>query len=245
MTDRFDVGKAMLSGVGGRAEALRFIRAFAAEWTTPLRDGDGVDHEELHDAEQALGFELPAALREAYLLFGRRFDLTRNQDRLLPPRVLEIDESGEVLVFRHENQSVASWGIPLADIAELDPPVVMKHGEGWQPFLDRVSLACVEMVLTEVLFGSEYLENAAELPAELISALEANYQRVNFPEYPMWSAPAESVRWFSAPGQLLRLDGAGESAWLFVRGRTADDLRRICRLIPGDWTRGPAPVATA
>ncbi|MEH0937692.1 SMI1/KNR4 family protein [Micromonospora psammae] len=240
MTDRFDVGKAMLSGIGGRAEAWCFIRAFAAEWTRPLRDGDGVDDEELRDAEQALGFELPAALREAYLLFGRRDDLTRNQDRLLPPRVLEVDESGEVLVFRDENQGVASWGIPLAHIAELDPPVVMEHGEGWRPFLDRVSLACVEMVLTEVLFGSECLENAAELPAELIGVVEANYQRVNFPEYPMWSEPEEPVRWFSAPGQLLRLDGVGEWAWLFVRGRTADDLRRIYGLIPGTWTLGNA-----
>lgn len=118
--------------------------------------------------------------------------------------------------------------------------MVVEHGEGWRPFLDSVSLACVEMVLTEVLFGSEYLENAAELPAELISVVEANYQRVNFPEYPMWSEPAEPVRWFSAPGQLLRLDGAGEWAWLFVRGRTADDLRRIYRLVPGDWTLGNA-----
>ncbi|MFD9634254.1 hypothetical protein [Streptomyces violascens] len=47
-------------------------------------------------------------------LFGRRRDLTSNHDVLLAPAELYVDPGREPLVFRHENQGSASWGILLS-----------------------------------------------------------------------------------------------------------------------------------
>jgi len=37
-----------------------------------------------------------------------------------------VDESGQVLVFRVENQAVARWGVEIATIEQADPPVVLQ-----------------------------------------------------------------------------------------------------------------------
>jgi len=58
------------------------------------------------------GFDAAAVLDDGVL--GRRDDLTRGQDPLLPPSGPRVhDGLGGVLVFRDENQACASWGIPL------------------------------------------------------------------------------------------------------------------------------------
>jgi len=60
-------------------------------------------------------------------------------------------------VFRAAHQSIAYHGILLADPANPDPPVLLyvtyadKSRESWKPFMQRFSLACVEMVLWETI----------------------------------------------------------------------------------------------
>lgn len=122
------------------------------------------------------------------------------------------------MVFRAENQHCAAWGVAVADLARADPPVYVRdEGRGgWEPFLDRVSVACVEMVLSEVLLGSWKLGNACELPGELITMVESAYEQMALPEYPLWADRSIMVRWFSAPGKLLRMDGRGPYCWLLV-----------------------------
>jgi hypothetical protein len=72
MAGGFDVGEALRGGLIGRRQAWEFIGQLAAEWTAPLAPGDGVSRDTWRAAEQRIGAELPAALREAYLMFGRR-----------------------------------------------------------------------------------------------------------------------------------------------------------------------------
>jgi hypothetical protein len=103
-----------------------------------------------------LGVRLPGTLRTLYGLLGKRFDLTRCQDDLLTPYQCHWDDADEVLVFRTENQGCADWGIRRADLSAEDPPVVFNAGRGWQPFLPSTSLACVEMLLSEGVFGGEW-----------------------------------------------------------------------------------------
>jgi hypothetical protein len=152
---RSDLHEELAVGVRDAAGAWRFIRRFAAGYASPILAGDGCDDEELRAAEARLGFPLPASLREAYALIGKRHDLTRTQDRLLAPEQMRVDDAGQVLVFRLEDQNVAQWGVPLPAMSEPDPPVVFRLDSfrpaerAWQPFLGRVSLACVEMVLSE------------------------------------------------------------------------------------------------
>jgi len=244
MAGGFDPGEALRGGLGDRRQAWEFVRRFAAEWTAPLAPGDGVSRDTWRAAEQRIGAELPAALREAYMLFGRRPDLTARQDRLVPARELSFDDSGTAVVFRVENQYCAEWGVAAADLASADPPVYVRDRRrgGWEPLLDRVSVACVEMVLSEVLLGAGKLGNACPLSGELITVVESAYEQMALPEYRLWTSHGVTVRWFSAPGRLLRMDGHGPYCWLFVRGRTPADLDSICAAIPGPWVSAQGTI---
>ncbi|MFI8964481.1 SMI1/KNR4 family protein [Streptomyces sp. NPDC053493] len=199
----------------------------------------------MEQAEAALGLRLPVALREGYSLLGAtRHDLTGNLDPLLPPSELFVhDKFGEVLVFRSENQGCAFWGVRLRDLDQDDPPVFVQSRDGWIPFTERVSLAWVELVLSETLFSDGRLYNACELSVEVIRELPRLFTHAELPDYPMWTGPEEApVRWFSAPGKLLRLDGQGDRSWLHVRGRTAAALESITATVPGPWARGYFPL---
>ncbi|WP_406447326.1 hypothetical protein [Streptomyces sp. NBC_00876] len=85
------------------------IQDFAAQrvGAAPGR-GDGWTQADLDVAEERLGLGLPTALREAYLLFGRRQDLTSNHDVLLGPAELYVDDAKEALVFRQERRAAAN-----------------------------------------------------------------------------------------------------------------------------------------
>jgi hypothetical protein len=232
------VSVVLRGGVQARSQAWDFVRWFADVWMgRPLRAEDGCAEGELAAAEADLGFELPAALREGYALFGRRDDLTRQQDSLIPLTGLYVDDAlNGVLVFRRENQDCAYWGIPLAEIEQDDPPVVVESHQGWIPFFDRMSLAWVELVLSESLFGSESLYDACELPDALVPTLRARYDRVDLPDHPMWASADDSpVRWYAAPGRLVRRDGIQDQSWIHVRGRTVADLEAVRRDLPGPW----------
>ncbi|MCX4679338.1 SMI1/KNR4 family protein [Streptomyces sp. NBC_01433] len=60
-----------------------------------LGDDDGWGETDLVAAEERLGIQLPSALREAYLLFGHRHDLTSNHGVLLSPSELYVDQAEE------------------------------------------------------------------------------------------------------------------------------------------------------
>ncbi|WP_308294009.1 SMI1/KNR4 family protein [Streptomyces sp. UNOC14_S4] len=127
MTQGFDLAASLARGVEDRSGAWAFIQGFAAHWTgADLGSDDGWTEAELAAAEKRLGVRLPAALREAYLLFGRRQDLTSNHDVLLGPAELYVDDVKEALVFRHENQGAASWGILLDSLQDDDPAVFIR-----------------------------------------------------------------------------------------------------------------------
>jgi hypothetical protein len=238
MVGGFDVGRAVGAGLGDRRRVLKFIDEFAAAWARPLVREDGYGQDVLQSVEEHLGVRLPAALREAYMVLGKRTDLTAVQDRLLPPGRLRLDQAEAVIIFRRENQACAEWGVAAADPRDPeDPPVVMRRPEdrAWEPFAARMSLACAEMVLSEVLLGATFMAmcDLSETPAA--ADAQSLYSRVALPEYPQWYDTAVTSRWFAAPGKLLRIDGQGPYCWLVAAGQTHDDLQSICTAIPGDW----------
>ncbi|WP_093703224.1 SMI1/KNR4 family protein [Streptomyces sp. 2131.1] len=235
MTHEFDLAASLASGVGGRSGAWTFIQGFTAHWVgAALGSDDGWTEADLDAAEERLGVRLPAALREAYLLFGRRLDLTSNHDVLLGPAELYVDEGKEALVFRHENQGAASWGILLDSLQDDDPAVLIrldladKSAERWAGWLERLSLCFVEIILSESLQADEELCDFLAPDVGSLELLERNYVRLPFPAYPI----GEETRWFLGQDALLRDD---DGAAILARGRTAEDLDRIRDLIPGDW----------
>ena len=238
MTHEFEMVQSLSAGVEDRGGAWQFIRGFAANWTDGLGDDHGWGEADLAAAEERLGVPLPLALREAYLLFGRRRDLTSNHDDLLSPPELYLDAAKEALVFRHENQGAASWGILLTELAHEDPAVVIradladKDAEVWEGWLERLSLAFVEIVLSESLHVPEELcDFLSDLGDDGIEVLEQNCTRLPFPAYPM-GEEEPGIRWFFGPDVLLRDDGR---VALLARARTGEALDHIRDLITGDW----------
>jgi hypothetical protein len=226
------------AGARDAAGAWRFIRRFVGAYATPIGDGDGSDDAELDAAQDRLGVRLPAALRAAYRLFGRRDDLVRVQDDLLRPDELAVEPRGGVLLFRVENQNCAQWGVPLDAMDHPDPPVLYHFGgfggpePVWRPFLDRVSTACVEMLLSEWLLSSDDLMDTRPLDAGALRLIEDRYRRLPVPEYPLWADPDPPVRWYGTGGAILRVDAA---SWGHVRAFTVEDLQAVRRSVPGEW----------
>jgi len=222
----FDVAGEAAKVVHDRSAAWRFIEGFAAAWAEPIEPQDGWNRADLAAAEEHLLVRLPEAVKEALSLFGRRPDLTSNQDRLLTPSELRVDD--EVLVFRDENQWVAAWGAVLGGD---DPEVrikldlVDKAEEHWDTWLPRFSLACVEMVLSESLFRDGAGTADRETSEADVSLLEDNFALL-----PLHSP---GTRWFVSDDLVVREDG-GE--WLWARARTPHALDQLVKALPGEWT---------
>ncbi|MBM0276240.1 hypothetical protein [Micromonospora tarensis] len=232
----------MLEGLDGlaagdRYQGWNFVRALTAAFGRPVVDGDGVDQTLLQVSENRIGFALPAALREAYLLFGGRRDLTAAQDNLVSPRSLDVDPDG-VLVFRVEAQSCASWGVPARAIGQDDPPVVVNVADGWVPYSDRLSVALVEMVMSEAMFSADEREvDNRELDDTANAVVSAAFERLPLPVLPFWAGmDGPGVRWFTGPDVLLRNDG---ETWLWVHGRTPEAVQAVRKRLPGKWLMVP------
>lgn len=227
----------VLAGVRNAESAFAFIELFAREWQTPLRDGDGCTAEEVAVVEKRLGFRLPSSMVTFYRLLGWRTDLTRNQDDLIFLQSLQVVDGA--LVYRIESQACVSWGVRVPDLELDDPPVVFCEGYGdgrpWRPFLDSFSLAAVEMVLEESLFGrTGLLANCPVDDEAQITRLETVCERLPFPDYPAWWHPeiSQSARWFTWPGVLI---WEHSRTWLWVLARDSASLDRLREALPGDW----------
>jgi hypothetical protein len=238
MSRGFDIARELASGLDDRQAAWRFVRGFAANWLTPLAEDDGWSGAELDAAEDQLGLRLPAALREAYGLFGRRRDLTSNQDTLLRPDELYLDAAGEALIFRVENQSFARWGVRTADLDQPDPPVAIKldlrsePAESWHAWLGTFSSACIEILLSESIYACEELGDHKAQEEGEAEQLEQRYAQLALPDYPTPPIGGTAVRWFVGPDVVLRDDQQG---CLWARARTAAALDAVRHDLPGYW----------
>lgn len=226
---------------GDRRAAWRFATAFARDWSTrPLAADDGVTDEELRAAETRLGLPLPAALREAHLLLGRRPDLTSRHDALLTPDELYLDEDRGVLVHRVENQGCAYWGIRTTDLHLPDPAVLVRPdvaapiAEHWEPWLEHVSVEITWILLAEAVMGEGPCTDAIWEPGEDdYAALETRFRPLPLPTAP--PAPDPGSRWFAGENALLCDDGA----MIHVRGRSPEALAAARAAFPGAaWLEG-------
>ncbi|MEV0560512.1 hypothetical protein [Dactylosporangium sp. NPDC050588] len=99
-----------------------------------------------------------------------------------------------------------------------------------------MSLAAVEMVLSESLFSTGHVLSAGDLAEDVLAAVLARLRRMPFPEYPMWAGEAVSpVRWYAAPGLLVRIDGPAPQALLWASGQDERDLGLISEVLPDYW----------
>ncbi|WP_026402817.1 hypothetical protein [Actinomadura rifamycini] len=221
----FDIVRDLPAALHDREAAWTYVRGFAAHWGVPLGPGDGTPAADLDAAETALGVTLPAALREAYALFGRRPDLHTNLHGLLAPEDFYLHAGG--VVFREENQGVATWGVLVTDMDAADPPVRMSVDDGpWEPWYDTFSVACLEILLTESTQAEEVCDHRDLDDGD--DDLGRSFTRVPLP------VPDDGVSFYAGPGVLLCDDGA----MLSVRARDPEALDRFRDAHPGDWLNG-------
>ncbi|WP_214108704.1 hypothetical protein [Acrocarpospora catenulata] len=228
MPNRFDLPADLAAGVRDKDSGWTFIRRFAEAWMTPLGDEDGYSEEELNAAERRLSLKLPAALREAYTLFGRRDDLCRTMHSLESPTELYVDEHAGLLVYHVENQGGWVCGIRLTDTGLDDPPVVHlpSCGDNDHPrtgiaWFERLSTDCIEIVLTETLHSDESpysthgqvfnedkpLSMHGELLTEDIAELERRFTPLALPSYPIEQWPCTpGSRWYMGDDVILCLE---------------------------------------
>ena len=103
----------------------------------------------------------------------------------------------------------------------------------WQPFLDRVSLAGVAMVLSEWVLAVADFTGNRELDDETIELLETRFRRLPLPDYPLWVVPdGPPVRWYEGHGAILRADSG---TWVWVRSGSSDGITAVRRALPGEW----------
>lgn len=263
----FDVVRAV-SALDGRAAAWRFIGDFAAGWLRPIGAHDGYTDADLDAAEARLGVRLPAAVREAYRMFGRRDDLTSANGTLLSPSRLDYDETRQLLVFRAAHQGLEYYAVSLADPYREDPPVfrsepisdIVEHSgtlsladvraalaakeagidldaddsgadgksgiaeENWAKFLDRFSLACVDMVLWEAVEAGPNADGR-DLEEGEPESLVAGLTELPFPRH-------RESRWYADSDVLLRVD---DDIWVVVLGRDREALDAFREAHPGFW----------
>ena len=237
----FDIAAEVAVAVAGADSALRFAGRLAAATGRPLAPGDGCPAVEVREAQARLGVVMPGGLRRLYETLGRRRDLVSVQDYLLAPHELSIDRTGTVLRWRVENQACGWWGIKLDTVTHEDPPVLLRgamdHDEDpLHPYLNRLSLAIVEMLLSEALFSGHEgsFGDNRELDDDALRTLESHFVRLPIPDCPMWTDPGSGAtwRWFGGPGVVLREDAG---TWVWVLAQSEETLNGVRALMPGDW----------
>lgn len=99
---------------------------------SPRQPGDEWKEATIQAAEERLGLRLPNPLRNFYLAWGQRRDMTQLQDSLLDPDELIVRASA--LIFCVENQAVGYWGVLCKTLQEDAPPVVTiwSGRSGWE-----------------------------------------------------------------------------------------------------------------
>lgn len=259
MSNGFDLAVELAAGVQDRRNAWRFIRGFADSWLAPLCDGDGYSIGELNAAEKRLGFILPIALREAYMLFGKRVDLCATMNHLRSPNDLYVYEDTGVLLYHAENQGCWERYIRLADLDFEDPPTTQscewghkEHAAGvaWS---ERLSIALIEMVLDESMHTDE-LTMYGELLEKELPEVERRFDPLGLPLLPL-EEPECTLgrrRWYIGEDVILCIDpflplsdeqepmsGPWHRPWsragLSIRGRTFEAIHALQKILPREW----------
>jgi len=226
----------------------RFVD-FAAEWRRPIKADDGVPIDQLDRAEERLNLRLPEALRELYLMAGRRRDLFKTMNRLLAPREIGLvedppgtDENG--LIFYTEEDGAVQWGIRMADIHLADPPVCLDNSEPvidhlaeqvWLKQNETLSEFVYQMMVVEAAWrGKRDSAHAWVQPDDL----DAVTRRFDPMLLPAWHWPSEESRLWSASGVFM-LSGrdlqSDDLVEVVIGGRTLRELRAAMDVLPVKW----------
>jgi len=223
------------------------IKQFVAQWHRPLAQEDGLPLAEIREAEGQFDNPFPLALREWYLLAGRRSDLNAAQNYLLSPTHLEV--SDEHLVFFMENQAVVRWGMRLSDLGMADPPVYLDNdfsvptappSRPWILENATFSEFLLQMIMVHTLVRNRpsqenFFCGCAEIDPSTMEQIATLFPRF---EFPLWHWPFYPTQFFGTDEVLLMVDG---SLWLWVVAQSALVLKKLEERIPVTWIHLEGP----
>jgi len=223
------------------------IEQFIAHWHRPLVQEDGFSLAEIHKMESQFECPFPLALREWYLLAGKRDDLNAALNYLLPPQHLQV--SDEHLVFFLENQSAVRWGVRLSDLGMADPPVYL-DGDFSAPtappsrfwILENATLSefLFQMILLHTLVRNHssqetFFYGCAEIDSATVDQIATLFPRF---ELPAWHWPVYPTQFFGTDEVLLMVDG---SLWLWIVAQSASALKKLEEAISLTWINLEGP----
>ncbi|SDZ47294.1 hypothetical protein SAMN05421684_5435 [Asanoa ishikariensis] len=205
-------------------DVWRFIRGFAAEWVSPIRERDDVTPEEFDEAEERLGVRLPEAVRQAYQLIGRNPNLTSRSGALYEIDELEYDPDSRMLTFRCTHQATAFFSMPVRSWDD-DPPVYVDFPYRPEPYTDRFSINLVELVLWETAEAGDRSDGRqlTDYDGDLLDGLTPLSTLLPAME---WNKP-----WHISPDVILRRTGD----LITIAARTDEALTDFRAAHPGDW----------
>lgn len=221
-----------------RSDRWSLLQEVASHWYPPLQTADGVPLDELESANRRLGRSLPAALREWYLLAGRRADIWSRQDHVLSPNEFRIQ--GDHLVFIVENQDVVEWGFRRDEIASDDPPVYVSSVDDrdvWLKENDSLSLFALQWFAYCLKWSNEcrWWANAC-VEADVVAGIVASYPRLPL-VVRHWPGPS---RFYGHRDIIVEVQGNGddEHPWLYAVTRTAsaaESFKGLMRRFRIEW----------
>ncbi len=132
------------------------------------------------------------------------------------------------------DQGVAFYGVPLADPRQDDPPTVTymtmmdKTAESWEPFAERFSVACVDMLLREHMEVGTFTDGRDVEDGEAAS-LVAGLAPTTYPRY---QGAYAASRWYAGEDIIVCMD---DDTWVAVCARKAEALDAYRAEHPGGW----------
>jgi hypothetical protein len=147
-----------------RSERWSLVKEFIGGWYGQLTENDRITEAELLESEAALGFKFPVALREWYLLAGRRKDIWSQQDSLYVPKTIAelrgkteacYDRFQTDLVFYAENQGCEFWVVKEEQL-RLDDPPVWRTVDDPRQVTSSVTEFAIQTLLRESIWAGSY-----------------------------------------------------------------------------------------
>jgi hypothetical protein len=221
-----------------RAERWQRLAELIGGWSAPLEPQDGFPEEAIGAAEVRLGLALPAALREAYLLFGRKVRLGSALGTIVPPPLVAVLEGLLVVAVRGD----VAWGIAESDLEADDPPVMCRDPRhGVHPVFkgdSSFSGFLVSEVLRFFAMAGRYTNRAVKVPAGTISDVPGVWGRLDIGQV---ASPTPEARLYG--GQRCLVTVLASSRELYLTAPDRESYRAAHAALGGlrwEWTETEA-----
>ena len=204
----------------------------------PWQQNDGYDSETLVMAESRLNLCLPVVLKHFYRAWGRRDDITRFRENLLPPEYLSV-QSG-FLVFAEENQAVYQWGIPCDFLKHENPPVyyalqLSDHSEAvWELSHRHISDFLDYLTYGHALAGGAPYGGAAQdqLNEVQLDEVQRTWVTIELASVPMGLVPEPDSQWLLYGRQGIVMDPLRQ---VWIAAQSFDALETVRQQLCLTW----------